>query len=551
MNKKIFRSSFIITSVVLLVSLGLMLGVLFKYFEQQILKELRSEAIYIAFAVENEGISYIDYFNNSDKRITIVDTNGDVLADTLTEAENLNNHSDRKEIQEALTEGEGTSVRYSDTLMEKTVYYAMQLKDGTILRIAATRYSVIAVLLGLMPPLIGVVAIALFLSYLLSRRVSRIITGPIYNLDLEHPASNETYEELTPLLGKISSQRKTIDQQQRTAQQRQEEFKLITENMDEGFLVIDNQTNLLTCNQAAIRLLEIDEVKNDSVLMLNRTKGFRKVIETALAGERAESDMTVEDRQYNLIANPVFEGEMIIGAVIVILDITERVKREQLRREFTSNVSHELKTPLTSISGFAEIMKSGGTAEETVMDFSSAIYEEAQRLISLVNDIMELSELDEKNVPFEKEDVDLYELAREVIERLRPSADKKEISLNLTGESVHVMGVRKILDEILYNLCDNAIKYNKIKGTVDVMFRSTKRRIAVTVMDTGIGIPKGEQSRVFERFYRVDKSHSKEIGGTGLGLSIVKHGVIYHDAEINLVSEEGKGTSVTIYFNRK
>lgn len=551
MNKKIFRSSFIITSVVLLVSLGLMLGVLFKYFEQQILKELRSEAGYIAFAVENEGISYIDYFNNSDKRITIVDANGDVLADTLTEAENLNNHSDRKEIQEALAEGEGTSVRYSDTLMEKTVYYAMQLKDGTILRIAATRYSVIAVLLGLMPPLIGVVAIALFLSYLLSRRVSRIITGPIYNLDLEHPASNETYEELTPLLGKISSQRKTIDQQQRTAQQRQEEFKLITENMDEGFLVIDNQTNLLTCNQAAIRLLEIDEVKNDSVLMLNRTKGFRKVIETALAGERAESDMTVEDRQYNLIANPVFEGEMIIGAVIVILDITERVKREQLRREFTSNVSHELKTPLTSISGFAEIMKSGGTAEETVMDFSSAIYEEAQRLISLVNDIMELSELDEKNVPFEKEDVDLYELAREVIERLRPSADKKEISLNLTGESVHVMGVRKILDEILYNLCDNAIKYNKIKGTVDVMFRSTKRRIAVTVMDTGIGIPKGEQSRVFERFYRVDKSHSKEIGGTGLGLSIVKHGVIYHDAEINLVSEEGKGTSVTIYFNRK
>lgn len=551
MNKKIFRSSFIITSVVLLVSLGLMLGVLFKYFEQQILKELRSEAGYIAFAVENEGISYIDYFNNSDKRITIVDANGDVLADTLTEAENLNNHSDRKEIQEALAEGEGTSVRYSDTLMEKTVYYAMQLKDGTILRIAATRYSVVAVLLGLMPPLIGVVAIALFLSYLLSRRVSRIITGPIYNLDLEHPASNETYEELTPLLGKISSQRKTIDQQQRTAQQRQEEFKLITENMDEGFLVIDNQTNLLTCNQAAIRLLEIDEVKNDSVLMLNRTKGFRKVIETALAGERAESDMTVEDRQYNLIANPVFEGEMIIGAVIVILDITERVKREQLRREFTSNVSHELKTPLTSISGFAEIMKSGGTAEETVMDFSSAIYEEAQRLISLVNDIMELSELDEKNVPFEKEDVDLYELAREVIERLRPSADKKEISLNLTGESVHVMGVRKILDEILYNLCDNAIKYNKIKGTVDVMFRSTKRRIAVTVMDTGIGIPKGEQSRVFERFYRVDKSHSKEIGGTGLGLSIVKHGVIYHDAEINLVSEEGKGTSVTIYFNRK
>lgn len=551
MNKKIFRSSFIITSVVLLVSLGLMLGVLFKYFEQQILKELRSEAVYIAFAVENEGISYIDYFNNSDKRITIVDTNGDVLADTLTEAENLNNHSDRKEIQEALAEGEGTSVRYSDTLMEKTVYYAMQLKDGTILRIAATRYSVIAVLLGLMPPLIGVVAIALFLSYLLSRRVSRIITGPIYNLDLEHPASNETYEELTPLLGKISSQRKTIDQQQRTAQQRQEEFKLITENMDEGFLVIDNQTNLLTCNQAAIRLLEIDEVKNDSVLMLNRTKGFRKVIETALAGERAESDMTVEDRQYNLIANPVFEGEMIIGAVIVILDITERVKREQMRREFTSNVSHELKTPLTSISGFAEIMKSGGTAEETVMDFSSAIYEEAQRLISLVNDIMELSELDEKNVPFEKEDVDLYELAREVIERLRPSADKKEISLNLTGESVHVIGVRKILDEILYNLCDNAIKYNKIKGTVDVMFRSTKRRIAVTVMDTGIGIPKGEQSRVFERFYRVDKSHSKEIGGTGLGLSIVKHGVIYHDAEINLVSEEGKGTSVTIYFNRK
>lgn len=549
MNKKIFRSSFIVTSVVLLVSLGLMLGILFQYFEGQILKELKSEAGYIAVAVEQEGISYIDYFSNSDKRITIVDSDGDVLADTLAETEYLNNHLDRKEIQEALAEGEGTSVRYSDTLMEKTVYYAMLLKDGKVLRIAATQYSVIAVLLGLTPPLIGVVLIALFLSILLSRRASRVITKPIYNLDLEHPSSNETYEELTPLLGKISTQRKTIDRQIRTAQQRQEEFKLITENMDEGFLVIDNQTNLLTCNPAAVRLLEIDEGKNDSVLMLNRTKGFRQVIEKALAGERAESDMTVEDRQYNLIANPVFEGEMIIGAVIVILDITERVRREQLRREFTSNVSHELKTPLTSISGFAEIMKSGGTAEETVMDFSTSIYEEAQRLITLVNDIIKLSELDEKTIPFEKEDVDLYELAQEVIERLRPGADKKGVRLNLTGESVHVFGARKILDEILYNLCDNAIKYNKENGTVDVIFRSTKRRIAVTVMDTGIGIPPGDQPRVFERFYRVDKSHSKAIGGTGLGLSIVKHGVLYHNGEINLESEEGKGTGITVFFN--
>lgn len=551
MNKKIFRSSFIITSVVLLVSLGLMLGILFNYFEGQILKELKSEAGYIAFAVENEGISYIDYFSNSDKRITIVDADGAVLADTLAEAANLNNHLDRKEIQEALAEGEGTSVRYSDTLMEKTVYYAVLLRDGRVLRIAATQYSVIAVLLGLTPPLIGVAVIALFLSYLLSRRVSRVITKPIYNLDLEHPSNNETYEELTPLLGKISTQRKTIDQQLRTAQQRQEEFKLITENMDEGFLVIDNQTNLLTCNQAAIRLLEIDEVKNGSVLMLNRTKGFRRVIEKALAGERAESDIKVEERQYNLIANPVFEDGKIIGGVIVILDVTERVKREQLRREFTSNVSHELKTPLTSISGFAEIMKSGGTAEETVMDFSTSIYEEAQRLITLVNDIIELSELDEKNVPFEKEDVDLYELAQEVMERLKPEADKKGVRLNLTGESVRISGARKILEEILYNLCDNAIKYNKENGTVDVIFRSTKKRVAMTVTDTGIGIPSGEQSRVFERFYRVDKSHSKAIGGTGLGLSIVKHGVICHNAEINLESEEGKGTSITVYFNKK
>ena len=548
MVNKIFRSNFFTSMLILLMSFCLIFGVLFSYFEAQMFTELESEAGYISYALKNDGIDFINNFNEKGKRITWVSRDGTVLADTKADAEELENHADRKEIADAIKNGKGTSSRYSDTLMQKTLYYAEKLDDGTILRVSTTQNSVVIILLGLLQPLIIIIVLALIISIFLSYRLSKAIIKPINELDLDNPAANETYEELTPLLKKISAQKKTISNQIKEAKQKQEEFKLITENMSEGLLIIDKDFNILSYNQAAKTLLDVDDVENKSVLSFNRSRGFRNTIEAVLSGERAENDITHDENTYNLIANPVYENEKIIGAVIVIIDITESVKREQLRQEFTSNVSHELKTPLTSISGFAEMMKSGGTPDETVVDFSTSIYDEAQRLITLVSDIMKISELDEGAVPFEKESVDIFELSKDIVKRLTPIAEKRNISFSMIGDTARVYGVRKIFDEMIYNLCDNAIKYNKDNGCVDVIINQVGGKTSITVKDTGIGIPALEQSRVFERFYRVDKSHSKLVGGTGLGLAIVKHGAAFHDAEVFLESIEEKGTSVTITF---
>ena len=550
MFSKIFRSSFVTSMLVLIMSFCMIVVVLFEYFEMQIFTELENEAEYISYSVKTDGESYINNFTGNDKRITLVAEDGTVLADTSANAKELENHKERREIQDANTNGEGKSSRYSKTLMQKTLYYAKKLDDGTILRVSTTQNSVIMVLLGLIYPMIIIIILALILSLVLSNRVSKKIIKPINDIDLENPSENITYEELTPLLKKISSQNKTISKQFKEAKQRQEEFKLITENMSEGLLVIDKNANVLSYNESALRLLEITDVTAGSVLTFNRSKGFRECVEKALTGQRCENEISIEDNTYSVIANPVYVNEKIIGAVIVILDITENVKREQLRREFTSNVSHELKTPLTSISGFAEMMMHGGTPENTVVDFSTTIYKAAQRLITLVSDIIKVSELDEGAVAYEQQKVDLYELSKEIITRLTPVAEKRNITLNLIGDHAYVLGAEKILDEMIYNLCDNAIKYNKENGVVDVIINTTSDKVNITIRDTGIGIPISEQGRVFERFYRVDKSRSNQVGGTGLGLAIVKHAAAYHDAEITLESTEGKGTSVTVIFDK-
>lgn len=551
MDKKIFNSNFLTSLFVLLISFGLVFVVLFNHSQNQLLDELRSEAGYISYAVENEGAEYINNFVGDDKRITLVASDGTVLVDTSADVSTLDNHADRKEIKDALQSGDGISARYSDTMMKNTVYYAKRLSDGTVLRVSATHDSVFVLLLSLVYPLSVIIIVALVISLVISHRVSKSIIKPINELDLDSPAGNEAYEELTPLLKKISAQKRTIEKQVRAARQRQEEFKLITENMSEGLLVIDANANVLSYNKAAVHLLEIDNVKNGgSVLLFDRTKGFRELVENVLSGNRAEKEISHDSNTYNLIANPVYEGDAVIGAVIVIIDVTESVHREQLRREFTSNVSHELKTPLTSISGFAEMMKSGGTPDATVVDFAASIYDEAQRLITLVTDIIKISELDENPSIFEKQEIDLYALSQNVIKSLKPLADKQNISLNLIGDTACVFGTPKIVDEMIYNLCDNAIKYNKPSGKVDIIINTTDTKIDLTVRDTGIGIPKSEQSRVFERFYRVDKSHSKQLGGTGLGLAIVKHAAAYTGAEIALESTENKGTSITVSFNK-
>lgn len=549
MNKKIFRSSVAVALVVLLSSIVLIIGILFQYFENQLQSELESEANYIAYAVEKQGLDYINNFSNSNKRITLISPDGDVIADTSANETELDDHSDRQEVIDALKNGKGTSIRYSNTLAEKTVYYAMKMDDGNILRVSTTQYTVVTILMSLIQPILIVFVIAIAVSFALAQKVSKSIIKPINELDLDNPSNNEPYDELAPLLQKILKQKKTIEKQVKLAEKKQEEFRLITENMKEGFIVVDKQMNLLTYNRSALRLLGIEKEKPEDILTKPDDNLFY-VMNKALKGEREKSDLTLGNNNYSLIANPVFENDKVIGAVVLIIDVTESVKREQLRREFTSNVSHELKTPLTSISGFAEIMKNGGTPDAVVTDFSTSIYDEAQRLISLVNDIIKISELDEKNVQTASEEVDLYELSADIINRLKPVADKRNISFNLIGESTIVSGTAKILDEMIYNLCDNAIKYNVDNGTVDVILSESSKHIKLTVRDIGIGIAQEEQERIFERFYRVDKSHSKEIGGTGLGLSIVKHAAIYHNAEIKLKSELGKGTSITVMFNK-
>lgn len=548
MHKKIFRSSMLVTLLVLLSSIVLIMGVLYEYFESQLIREMQKEAVYISTAIENEGVDYLNSIHDENERITLISSDGTVIADTMADAESLENHIDRDEVKEAIQNGSGTSSRYSDTLTEKIVYYAVKMENGNILRISTRHYTVVIILLGLAQPIVIVVLIALLLSLWLCHRVSVKLIEPINTLDLEHPENNETYDELTPLLKKIANQRQTIDKQLKDAIQMQEEFKLITENMNEGFLVIDKEMRILTYNSSAMKFLDISEIECESILSVNRTKEFRKMLECVLSGERYESETESDERCCRFIANPVFAEGQTIGAVIVILDVTESVNREKLRREFTSNVSHELKTPLTSISGFAEIMESGDTPNEMVIDFSKSIYDEAQRLISLVSDIMKISELDEKAVVYEKETVDLYALSLKIAERLRAEAGKKNIKINVIGDAAEVIGVRKILDEMIYNLCDNAVKYNKDNGIVDIIVNSADSKVKLIVRDTGIGIPTAQQSRVFERFYRVDKARSKAIGGTGLGLAIVKHGAVYHNAELSLESQENAGTSVSLVF---
>lgn len=548
MHKKIFRSSVLITLFILITSVALIMGILYDYFESQLINELKREAGYISIAIENEGLGYLNGINDKNERITLIAPDGTVIADTVADAESLENHGSREEVKLAIQNGSGTSLRYSNTLTERIVYYAVKMEDGNILRISTRYHTVIIVLLGLIQPIAFVVLIALLISLWLCHRVSVKLIEPINALDLEHPENNEIYDELTPLLKKIANQRKTIDKQLKDAIKMQEEFKLITENMNEGFLVIDKEMRILTYNSSAMKFLDISEIGSENILSVNRSKEFRKMLERVLSGERYESETEAEESCCRFIANPVFAEDQVIGAVIVILDVTESVNREKLRREFTSNVSHELKTPLTSISGFAEIMKNGDTPDEMVVDFSSAIYDEAQRLISLVADIMQISELDEKSVVYEKETVDLYVLSLEIAERLHSEADKKNVKINVIGDTAEVIGVRKILDEMIYNLCDNAVKYNKNNGVVDIIVNSSDGKVKLIVRDTGIGIPLSQQDRVFERFYRVDKARSKAIGGTGLGLAIVKHGAMYHNAEIKLESKENEGTSVSIFF---
>lgn len=550
MNKKIFFSSCLVAFTVLIISLVMSTGVLFTQFEKQVEQELKEESELLASVTEDAGVENISDYDFGSRRVTVIGKDGKVLFDSQADASKMENHSDREEFKEAALYGTGMSSRYSDTLTQKNIYYAIRLSDGSVLRLSAPHSTVFAIISDLIGPICIVVLLALILSAILAIKLSESILKPINALDLDNPENNKTYDELAPLLTKINRQKLVIDNQLHEAKQKQKEFKLITDNMREGLLVIDSNSDILTYNAAAEKLLDITDETSLAALKIYRSTQVIDAVDEALKGNNSECQITQHSRQYSLIANPVFRDGEIIGAVIVLLDVTEKAQREQLRREFTANVSHELKTPLTSIYGFAELMKDGDMKKEDMEDFAKSIYDETKHLITLVGDIIKLSALDEKSRFYEKETVDLYALACETAERLKVDAAKKHVEIDVEGEKAEYFGVRQILTDIIYNLCENAIKYNCENGSVNISVTEKDNNIILKVKDTGIGIPQEHQERVFERFYRVDKSHSKEIGGTGLGLSIVKHGVMYHGGEISMESEPGKGTEITVIFKK-
>ena len=551
MRKNIFNNMCLLALVTILLSSLLITFVYYGNSDARMKAEVREEARYIRGAVELSGKDYLETVKNTPNRITLIDADGTVLFDNQADPAAMENHSDRQEVKQAVTAGAGEATRMSGTLSEKTFYYAIKLENGQILRIASETASVFAAVLSMLPWIIGIAVLVAVITVLFSNFLTKKIVTPINRLDLNHPADNVVYDELSPLLSKINRQNEVIDQQIRSLREKQEEFTSITENMSEGFLVLDKNTDILSYNTSALRLLGADAApaeSHESALALNRSAGFRSAVDAALSGSRSEQLVRQGGRCCQVMANPVLREGEVEGAVVVILDITEREERDNLRREFTANVSHELKTPLTSISGFAEIIQNGIVKPEDIPRFAGNIYVESQRLISLVDDILNLSRLDEADVQLEWEDFDLAALARDVAGRLKDSAKKNGVVITVIGDKTMINGVKSIVDEMLYNLLDNAVKYNKKNGRVTVTIENGQNGPTLAVTDTGIGIPQSDVDRVFERFYRVDKSHSKQVGGTGLGLSIVKHGAAFHNAKVSLESTEGKGTTVRLAF---
>ena len=549
MTAKLFRTSMAVAVSVMVLSIALFMGMLYQYFSDQMMTELESETWLVSRGVELEGMDYLNGLHTT-SRVTWVAADGTVLYDNEADASTMENHADREEIREALTSETGTAQRFSSTLSEQTLYVTQRLSDGTVIRLASAQKTVGLLLISMIQPILIILVLSLLLSAVLASRLSKGLIKPILNLDLEHPEECETYDELTPLLSRLKRQNDTIQQQMDLLKQRQTEFAALTDNMSEGFLLLDRQGHVLSHNSGALRLLGVEEPEGEvNVLVLNREEPFRQAVDEALSGKRSQQMLHLNGRYCKLLANPVLADGKPAGAVLVLLDVTEQEQRDELRREFTANVSHELKTPLTSISGIAEIMQSGMVKPEDIQSFAGDIYQEAQRLIALVEDIIRLSRLDEGAESLEREPVNLLSVAQDVARRLDSAAQKAGVTLKVMGLSVEVRGIPSVLDEMVYNLCDNAIKYNHPGGTVNVTVAPADDGSAeVTVKDTGIGIPVEDQSRVFERFYRVDKSHSKEIGGTGLGLSIVKHGASLHGAQIHMDSQVGRGTSVQLLF---
>lgn len=552
MTRKIFQSIIAVVISVLLLSLALITGVLYNHFETTMLDQLRTTAQFAEQGVEQEGMAYFDSLHAQNCRVTWIAADGTVKYDNRSNPKTMENHADRQEVREAMENDSGTSVRRSSTLSEHTMYYAKRLSDGTVLRLSMSQRSVLFLMGGMLSPLVFIFLAACLLAGVLSYRVSKKIVKPLSKIDLKHPEQVETYDELSPFLQRIASQNREIDARMAEIRKQQQEFSMITENMSEGLFVVDRNYQILSYNKSAMQIFGMDpRQEHENLLAVNRSEGFRNAVDSALKGHHTQENLELNGRVYQIIANAVCQpdfAEDMVGAVILVLDVTEKEAQEQYRREFTANVSHELKTPLTSISGIAEIIRNGIVKPEDIPHFAGKIYDESQRLITLIGDIIKLSRLDENQVPMERETVDMLEMARDVVQQLSSVARKNGVTLVANGTHGQVQGVRQVLGEMVYNLCENAVKYNRAGGRVWVDVQQVADHVVLRVKDTGIGIPAAEQGRIFERFYRVDKSHSKAVGGTGLGLSIVKHGAALHHATISVSSEPEQGTEITLTF---
>lgn len=551
MTKKIFRTTLSASLGIVLVTILMIMGFLYNYFNHIQREQLRTQTALASQGISFEGKDYFENLKTSNVRITWVDNKGQVLYDTQSDAKHMKNHANRQEIKEAIKSGYGESTRWSATLTEKSIYAAQRLNNGTIVRLSVAQQTIFYLLLGMISPLAIIILLAIILSVLIARYIAKKVSEPLNNIDLDHPLSNDSYEEITPLLRRLDSHQAKIQHQKLLLQKRQKEFDTIISKIKEGMILLDDQARIVSINAEALKLFQINDDWHGRFMMeVSRDLTLKDLIDQGLKGKKKEANIGIENNHYRVLVRPTTDNNRVTGLVVLLFDVTDQLQMEQLQREFTANVSHELKTPLHVISGYSELLANQMVPNEEVPQFAAKIHKESERLVKLVEDIINLSHLDEQE-KLPQETVNLYDLTQKVLEGLQAKADKKHIQINFNGEEAILRGNPVLLNSLVYNLCDNAITYNHEKGQINVTLKNSPDTITLEVSDTGLGIAEKDKKRIFERFYRVDKSRSKIVGGTGLGLSIVKSALDFHNGSIKVDSHLGQGTTMTVLLHKQ
>lgn len=551
MTKKIFRTTLSASLGIVLVTILMIMGFLYNYFNHIQREQLRTQTALASQGISFEGKDYFENLKTSNVRITWVDNKGQVLYDTQSDAKHMKNHANRQEIKEAIKSGYGESTRWSATLTEKSIYAAQRLNNGTIVRLSVAQQTIFYLLLGMISPLAIIILLAIILSVLIARYIAKKVSEPLNNIDLDHPLSNDSYEEITPLLRRLDSHQAKIQHQKLLLQKRQKEFDTIISKIKEGMILLDDQARIVSINAEALKLFQINDDWHGRFMMeVSRDLTLKDLIDQGLKGKKKEANIGIENNHYRVLVRPTTDNNRVTGLVVLLFDVTDQLQMEQLQREFTANVSHELKTPLHVISGYSELLANQMVPNEEVPQFAAKIHKESERLVKLVEDIINLSHLDEQE-KLPQETVNLYDLTQKVLEGLQAKADKEHIQINFNGEEAILRGNPVLLNSLVYNLCDNAITYNHEKGQVNVTLKNSPDTITLEVSDTGLGIAEKDKKRIFERFYRVDKSRSKIVGGTGLGLSIVKSALDFHNGSIKVDSHLGQGTTMTVLLHKQ